>query len=70
MGSFSLPAGLLAPFVEFLLSRRADFQWRPDPAAIRHDQLVDAAFRRMRELAPRHVEPPQVFVGREEEEGA
>jgi hypothetical protein len=59
---------LLAPFVEFLLSRRADFQWRPDPAAIRHDQLVDAAFRRMRELAPRHVEPPQVFVGREERE--
>jgi hypothetical protein len=57
----------LAPFVEFLLARRADFQWRPDPAAIRHDQLAGAAMGRMKELAARHVEPPQVFIGREED---
>ncbi len=59
---------LLAPFVDFLLARRADFQWRPDPMAIRHDQLADAAARRIGELAARHVEPPPVFVGREGEE--
>jgi hypothetical protein len=61
---------LLAPFVEFLLARRADFQWRPDPAAIRHGQFAEAAMRRMKELAACHVEPPQVFIGREEDDDA
>lgn len=57
---------LLAPFVEFLLARRADFRWRPDAAAIRHADLAGAALRRMEELAARHVEAPQVFIGSEE----
>lgn len=59
---------LLAPFVEFLLARRADFRWRPDPAAIRHENLVGQASQRMEELAVRHVEPPQALIGREDEE--
>jgi hypothetical protein len=57
---------LLAPFVEFLLARRADFQWRPDPAAIRHEDLGAAAIRRMEEFAAGHVPAPQGFVGRED----
>lgn len=61
---------LLAPFVEFLLARRADFRWRPDPAAIRHEDFVSTAFRRMEELAARHVEPPQSFVGTEDPDEA
>jgi hypothetical protein len=59
---------LLAPFVEFLLARRADFRWRPDPAAIRHEDLVGPAFRRMEELAARHVEPPQTFIAPEDDD--
>ncbi|HEX3527814.1 MAG TPA: hypothetical protein VH988_12185 [Thermoanaerobaculia bacterium] len=61
---------LLAPFVEFLLTRRSDFRWRPDPAAIRHEELTTAAFQRMKELASRHLEPPQAFVGREDDDEA
>jgi glutathione synthase/RimK-type ligase-like ATP-grasp enzyme len=57
---------LLAPFVDFLLARRADFRWRSDPAAIRHADLVAPAFARLRELTAVHVQPPEVFIGRED----
>lgn len=59
---------LLAPFVEFLLARDPHFRWRPDRNAIRHEDLAGPAFRRMEELAARHVEPPQAFIGREDDE--
>jgi glutathione synthase/RimK-type ligase-like ATP-grasp enzyme len=59
---------LLAPFVEFLLARRADFRWRPEPAGIRHEDLAEAARRRLEDLAARHVDPPPALVGREEDD--
>ncbi len=60
---------LLAPFVDFLLARRRDFQWSPHPGAIRHADLVGAALRRTQELAARHVEPPPPFVHPEADAG-
>jgi len=59
---------LLAPFVDFLLARRRDFLWQPDSSALRHADLAAAACERMKGLAASHVEPPRVFVGREDEE--
>jgi glutathione synthase/RimK-type ligase-like ATP-grasp enzyme len=53
---------LLAPFVDFLLARRADFRWRSSPAAIRFEDLLPAARRRIDELTARHLEPVQPFV--------
>jgi hypothetical protein len=53
---------LLAPFVDFLLARRPDFRWRPDPTAIRHADFVHPALRRIEDLAAHHVEPPSPFV--------
>ncbi|HEY0783253.1 MAG TPA: hypothetical protein VGE98_12410 [Thermoanaerobaculia bacterium] len=57
---------LLAPFVDFLLARRADFRWSPGASPIRHADWNGAALRRLDELAAAHVLPPQELIGRED----
>lgn len=52
---------MLAPFVDFLLSRDPNFEWRPAEAPIRHADYYPRAVERLREFAPRHVEPDSVF---------
>jgi len=59
---------LLAPVVDFLLARRADFRWRPNPAAVRHEDLAGPAMQRILEVVSHHVEPPEVFVGWEKDD--
>jgi hypothetical protein len=61
---------LLAPFVEFLLSRRPDFRWRPEPGAIRHRDFFPRACEQLSAEHPRHVPPAQVFVSSDEEDAA
>ena len=59
---------MLAPFVDFLLARRADFRWTPSPGAIRYRDFVDAVTRRIADSEPLHVAPPDSFVSRDEDE--
>jgi hypothetical protein len=53
---------VLAPFVDFLLSRDPDFRWTPGPHAPRHADFLKAARERIEEIGDRHVEPPDPFV--------
>jgi glutathione synthase/RimK-type ligase-like ATP-grasp enzyme len=53
---------VLAPFLDFLLSRRPDFRWRPGPGAIRHADYYAATLERARTLQQRHVDAVNVFV--------
>lgn len=53
---------LLAPFVDFLLSRRLDFRWQPGPGAIRHAGYHSATLDRIPTLHQRHVDAANVFV--------
>lgn len=57
---------VLAPFVDFLLARRPDFRWQPSPGAVRHEDCYPVACRRLESLDPRHVSPPDSFVGPDE----
>jgi hypothetical protein len=57
---------LLAPFVDFLLSRRPDFRWRPTGGAIRHAAFHQAAVDAIAAGSSRHVEAEAVFVQRED----
>jgi len=52
---------LLAPFVDFLLSRRRDFRWRPSPDAPRHADYYRAACERIAAEEPLHVAPEGFF---------
>jgi hypothetical protein len=62
---------LLAPFVDFLLSRRRDFRWRPSPDAPRHADYYRAACERIAAEEPRHVAPEGFFnVSSDREDGA
>ena len=56
---------LLAPFVDFLLSRDPDFQWTAADG-IRHADYYPRARERAHALGPSHVDPDSVFVSREE----
>ena len=58
---------LLAPFVDFLLAKRADFRWQPSASAIRHVDFHPAALDAIAGLAPHHVDAEAVFVEREDE---
>jgi hypothetical protein len=52
---------MLAPFVDFLLARDPRFRWRPAEGSIRHVDYYPRAVERLRDFAPRHVEPDSVF---------
>jgi hypothetical protein len=58
---------MLAPFVAFLLAKRADFRWQPTAAPIRHIDFHPAAVAAVAALAPHHVDAEAVFVEREDE---
>ncbi len=58
---------MLAPFVAFLLAKRADFRWQPSASAIRHVDFHPAALDAIAGLAPHHVDAEAVFVEREDE---
>lgn len=60
---------LLAPFVDFLLSRDPDFRWNGSPEPIRHGGYYRRAVERVQATAPAHVPPGDAFISREEEEG-
>ena len=60
---------LLAPFVDFLLSRDPAFRWTPGASPLRHEELAPAALRRMDELVAHHVLPEPELIGREEDDG-
>jgi glutathione synthase/RimK-type ligase-like ATP-grasp enzyme len=53
---------VLAPFVDFLLSRDPVFRWRPAPDAIRQADYRQRAFDRIREAHPRHKDPDSTYV--------
>jgi glutathione synthase/RimK-type ligase-like ATP-grasp enzyme len=55
---------LLAPFVDFLLARRADFRWTGTPS-VRHAEWRPRAVARVEGLVERHVAPVNAFVGGE-----
>ncbi|HVR96356.1 MAG TPA: hypothetical protein VMW27_07070 [Thermoanaerobaculia bacterium] len=59
---------LLAPFVDFLLSRRPDFRWQPRAEAIRHTDYVQPASDRIRTMGSTHVDPKDVFLSSDSEE--
>jgi glutathione synthase/RimK-type ligase-like ATP-grasp enzyme len=58
---------LLAPFVDFLLARRRDFRWTPEPGFVRHADWYPRAVARIEDLVERHAEPANVYVGSDEE---
>jgi glutathione synthase/RimK-type ligase-like ATP-grasp enzyme len=53
---------LLAPFLDFLLSRRPDFRWQPSPGAVHHADYHAATLDRIQALHPQHVDAANVFV--------
>lgn len=53
---------LLAPFVDFLLSRDPGFRWRPAADALRHADYGPRALDRVRALHPRHRDPESTYV--------
>ena len=58
---------LLAPFVDFLLTRRPDFRWSEDsPTAIRYESYRQAATARIDAILPRHTRPEEVFISSDE----
>jgi glutathione synthase/RimK-type ligase-like ATP-grasp enzyme len=59
---------LLAPFVDFLLARRADFRWEPAREIVRHADWHPAAAARIDDLVARHAAPVNVYVGSDAEE--
>jgi hypothetical protein len=59
---------LLAPFVEFLLSRDPEFRWSDPGSGPRHAAYYPRAAERARAIGPLHVDPESVFVSREEPE--
>ena len=59
---------LLAPFVDFLLARRRDFRWTPEPGFVRHADWHPVAAAKVEDLVARHAEPKNVYVARDEEE--
>jgi hypothetical protein len=59
---------MLAPFVDFLLAQRADFEWRPGASPIRHTDFHPAALEAIAAAIPLHVEAEATFVEREERE--
>ncbi len=52
---------LLAPFTDFLLSRRRDFRWRPSSEPVRHADYYGPACTRIAANASRHVPPDELF---------
>lgn len=56
---------LLAPFVDFLLSRDPDFRWQPKDGAIRHEDYQRRALELIDADGARHVDPEEPFVDRE-----
>jgi biotin carboxylase len=59
---------LLAPFVDFLLSRDPDFGWQAPAEPIRHAGYYPRSVERSQETAPAHVPPRDVFISRDEDE--
>jgi glutathione synthase/RimK-type ligase-like ATP-grasp enzyme len=59
---------LLAPFVDFLLSRDPELRWTATDG-IRHADYHQRAVERARATGPLHVDPENVFVSREAAEG-
>ena len=59
---------LLAPFVDFLLSRDPEFLWTATDG-IRHADYYPRAREHALATGPLHVDPDNVFVSREEPEG-
>lgn len=53
---------LLAPFVDFLLSRDPGFRWRTAADAPRHADYAPRALDRVRALHPRHRDPDSTYV--------
>jgi hypothetical protein len=62
---------LLAPFVDFLLSRQPDFRWQPRAGAIGHAEYHKAASDRILAMGSTHVDPKDAYVSSDvqEEEG-
>ena len=61
---------LLAPFVDFLLSRDPEFRWRETADGLRHASYHQRAVERARATGPLHVDPESIFVSSEEPEDA
>lgn len=59
---------LLAPMLDFLESRRADFRWQPTPDAVRHKDYYEAAKKRFDATDPIHVSPADVFISPDAEQ--
>jgi hypothetical protein len=61
---------LLAPFVDFLLSRRPDFEWRPEAGAAlhRHSEYYGRAVEAIRAMEGVHVPPQDAYITQEPEE--
>jgi glutathione synthase/RimK-type ligase-like ATP-grasp enzyme len=57
---------VLAPFVEFLQSRRPDFRWKPTSGGFRHRDYYPRACEQIAAEQSRHVPPAQVFVSSDE----
>jgi hypothetical protein len=53
---------LLAPFVDFLLSRDPAFRWQPKADAIRHADYRQRALDRIAALGPVHVPVADVYI--------